>query len=103
LLLQSDPEIVNAWAPKGGGAMAEKGDSNVPVGKKIEADEAKKLDPAKMGVALTGRPQTPEVEGQARFWTTVQCPWCASYVRILYDTDRYLYYQCGWCGGWFRM
>jgi hypothetical protein len=80
--------------------MAE--DPKIPTGKKIEPSEAKKLDPAKMGVGLTGRPQAAEVEGQAKYWKWVICPWCGSTVRILYDTDRYLWYVCGWCGGWFR-
>ena len=79
-----------------------RGSSQIPTGKKIEPHEAKKLDPTKMGVGLTGRPQAPEVEGQAFVWRWCECPWCGAAVRILYDTDRYLWYQCGNCGGYFR-
>jgi hypothetical protein len=79
-----------------------KGNAEIPTGKKIEGQEAKKLDPAKMGVGLAGRPQAAEVEGQDRYWRWCQCPWCGAALRIWYDTDRYLWYQCGNCGGYFR-
>ena len=57
---------------------------------------------ARNPMILTGRPQAPEVEGQMYVWRWCECPWCGVAVRILYDTDRYLWYQCGNCGGYFR-
>ncbi|MBI5515180.1 MAG: hypothetical protein HY909_15495 [Deltaproteobacteria bacterium] len=35
-------------------------------------------------------------------WVTVACPHCHSANRILEDTDRYLWFTCGYCGGSFQ-
>ena len=71
-------------------------------GVKIDPEEAKTLDPAKMGVMLTGSPAAEEVEGQAWYWGWTQCPWCGNVGRSQLDTDRYHWYTCGACGGAFR-
>lgn len=74
----------------------------VMVGTKIEATEAKKLDPAKMALSMTGTPKAQEVEAQMAYLGYTQCPWCGHVGRSVIDTDRYTWYVCGACGGAFR-
>jgi hypothetical protein len=69
---------------------------------KIEPDEAKALDPAKMGVGRLDPPVEGEVEGQYRRWETRQCPWCHRIVWCYIDTQVWLWFRCGWCNGAFR-
>jgi len=68
---------------------------------KIEEEDAKKMDPAKIGLMLTGTPQGGEVEGQYRYYGWTQCPHCGNVGRSPLDTERYLSYRCGSCGGCF--
>lgn len=68
-------------------------------GTKITAEEAAKLNPAEMGVAITG---TPDVEGQEAYLGLIECPWCGNVGRAILDTDRYKWFQCGGCGRAFR-
>ena len=73
--------------------------STVKKGTKIQPDEAKKLDPAKRGLATQ---QAPEVEGQELMLALTECPWCNAIGRTIIDTERYNWYECGNCGGPFR-
>lgn len=70
-------------------------------GTKIDAAEAKTLDPAKMCVALTAEPDS-DVEGQALVRRITQCPWCDNLGWSVVDTDYYNWYTCGRCGGPFK-
>lgn len=72
--------------------------SNVKSGKKIEKADADKLDRGQMGVALANNDA--EVEAQAHP-ALVQCPHCASVVRIVQYDSVYAWYTCGVCGGAF--
>lgn len=74
---------------------------NVKKATKLEAHEAEKMDRSKMGVALVNPPADPDVEAQAQ-WALVECPWCASVVRIWYYSSVYAWYTCGVCGGAFQ-
>ena len=73
--------------------------SNVKRGTKIEADEAKTLDPAKRGKTTS---EVPDVEGQELVLTLTECPWCGNVGRSVVDTDKYNWYECGNCGRPFR-
>ncbi|MCE7873410.1 hypothetical protein DYH09_23965 [bacterium CPR1] len=72
--------------------------SEVKTGKKIEKSEANTMDRSKMGVALASNDA--EVEAQAHP-ALVQCPHCASVVRIVQYDSVYAWYTCGCCGGAF--
>ncbi|MEW6281167.1 MAG: hypothetical protein AB1758_21330 [Candidatus Eremiobacterota bacterium] len=73
----------------------------VKAGRKIEQSEVGKMDRAKMGVAISHKPaEEPEVEAQAHM-ALVQCPHCASVVRIYQYDSIYAWYTCGVCGGAF--
>ncbi len=74
----------------------------VTKGKKIEAAEEKKLDPAKMGLLLAGAPPEGEVEAQGMYYCYTQCPWCGNVGRSVCSSDVYVLYRCGWCGRPFR-
>jgi hypothetical protein len=78
------------------------GEIKVLEGKKISDEELKTLDRSKMGVALVGAPRNPEVEGQWLHPQWVQCPWCGNMGRVIVDTNIYLWFTCGLCGGAFR-
>lgn len=67
-------------------------------GKKIEKADADKLNRAEMGVALANNDA--EVEAQAHM-NLVQCPHCASVVRIVQYDSVYAWYTCGVWGGAF--
>ena len=73
---------------------------NVKKATRIEATVAQTMDRSKMGVALV-KPAEAEVEAQAE-WALVECPWCASVVRIWYYSSVYAWYTCGVCGGAFQ-
>jgi hypothetical protein len=74
----------------------------VTVGTKVTEDEAKKLDPAHMGVAVTAAPKAGEVEGQSVVLTYTRCPWCGNVGRSIVSTTTYNWYRCGACGGAFK-
>jgi predicted RNA-binding Zn-ribbon protein involved in translation (DUF1610 family) len=74
----------------------------VLIGTKIEAAEAKKLDPAKMGISMAAAPAASEVEGQAIVLAYTRCPWCGHVGRSVVSTNTYNWYRCGGCGGAFR-
>jgi hypothetical protein len=74
----------------------------VTKGTKIEPEEAKNMDRTKMGVAISGPPQEEDVEGQYRYYGYTQCPWCGNIGRSVLETDYFLWYTCGACGGAFR-
>ena len=71
----------------------------VKKGTKITEDEAKTLERAQMGVAITGQA---EVEGQDPYIGRVECPWCGNIGRAILDTDYYKWFACGACGRAFR-
>ena len=72
----------------------------VPVGTKIEPEEAATLDREHMAVGRMGRPPG-GVEGQEGL-QYVGCPWCG-YPNLCYVTDiPYQWFICGDCGGSFR-
>jgi predicted RNA-binding Zn-ribbon protein involved in translation (DUF1610 family) len=78
-------------------------DIKVVVGTKITDEEAKKLGgPATMGIALAGQPKASEVEGQASYYSYIQCPGCGLIDRARLDTDYYKWFSCGNCGTAFR-
>lgn len=81
-------------------------------GKKIEESAARKLDPARMRIALTGTPRPAEVEGQAQSAGFASCPWCKGVGRVspqplsspLASTSPQSdstnpWFRCGACGG----
>ena len=35
-------------------------------------------------------------------WNIAICPYCGTANRVLEDTQRYLWFRCGRCGGQFR-
>jgi hypothetical protein len=64
-------------------------------GKKVDPN---KLDRTKMGVSQVSPPRGEEVEAQARYWATVQCP-CWGCVTWAYVDDTYYeWFTCGNCG-----
>lgn len=71
-------------------------------GTKISAEEAKTLDPSKMGVSISGDPLQAEVEGQSMYVGYTECPHCGHVGRSVIDSERYVWYTCGRCGGPFR-
>jgi hypothetical protein len=77
----------------------------VKVGKKIEPEEAKKLDLQKMGLAIGKPPAEGEVEGQAApcgAWTS--CPWCGFVGRVTTCTGPVItWVRCGYCGNSYRV
>jgi hypothetical protein len=77
-------------------------DVKIREGKKISDEELKTLDRSKMGVALAGPPKAPEVEGQWRYPGITQCPHCGFLGRSILDTNVFLWFTCGFCGGAFR-
>ena len=71
-------------------------------GTKIEGADAKNLDPAKRKLALAGKPEEAEVEGQALVRQVTECPWCGHLGWSVIDTDSYNWYECGACGRPFK-
>jgi len=72
---------------------------DVRKGTKIRPEEEKKMDRARMGIAIVG---PADVEGQDPRLARVECPWCATTGRAILDTDDYKYFGCGSCGRAFR-
>lgn len=77
-------------------------EEKITEGVKIEESEAATLDPTKMGIAMAGDPPETEVEGQVRYLGYTRCPWCGNVGRSILDTNRYLWFRCGRCGGAFK-
>jgi len=75
------------------------GEATVKKGTKITREEAKSLDRTKMGVGIT---KAPEVEGQELYVGLVECPWCRTLNRVILDTNYYVWWTCGGCGGHYR-
>ena len=74
----------------------------VQVGTKIEEVDAKKLDPAEMGLAVASTPVVAEVEGQELYVGWTRCPWCGNVGRSIISDRHYKWYRCGACGGAFK-
>jgi hypothetical protein len=68
---------------------------------KVDPEEAKKLDPAKIGLMLAGPGPEAEVEGQYACWT--KCDWCGHWGRSQCTDYACVTYRCGWCGGVFTV
>jgi len=73
----------------------------VKTGTKVEPAEQKNIDPATVGLMIAGPPPNVDVEGQA-YWGYTRCPYCGHVGRSLISSRRYIYYNCGYCGGLFR-
>jgi len=71
--------------------------------KKVSPDEAAKLDPKQMYVAISAAPEAKEVEGQHLRYEPVHCVWCRNVVWARYHEPHEVYWhRCGHCGGAFR-
>jgi transposase-like protein len=77
-------------------------EGKVKTATKIEAEEAKKLDPKELVKTFSGEAAEGEVEAQGYLCTTY-CPWCGSYLRAICSSEVYRRYTCAACGGLFRM
>ncbi|MEO1200481.1 MAG: hypothetical protein AAFX39_14835 [Pseudomonadota bacterium] len=74
---------------------------DIKLGRKIEPDQAKRLDRSKMAVMIRTPPEQ-EVEGQAPTYAATQCPWCGSVGYTWIDTDHWTWVLCGYCGQYFE-
>jgi transcription elongation factor Elf1 len=72
-------------------------DATVRLGKKIDADEASKLDRTQMAVLIARQPQS-DVEGQGSYESLLQCAWCGSVGWAWIDSNNYTWVTCGTCG-----